>query len=173
MHVLADGVLLRSLPSPIPVQARPGRTASGWPVAAWWCHLGRCWCAAGRRKRGQVQVAGERVPVGLANARQLVTVRVAEHECRFFDQGGLIKTIPPRHRQEVTRFKAHKRLQVVGLAGGVERLVEFSVEPRAVGVSQGGPDQVDPFGQVRAAHRLRNAHGPHIPASVSTSVASL
>jgi hypothetical protein len=58
-------------------------------------------------QRGQVQVAGERVPVGLANARQLVTVQVAEHEFRFFAQGGLIKTIPRRHRQEVTRFKAH------------------------------------------------------------------
>jgi hypothetical protein len=39
----------------------------------------------------------------------VVTVHVAERECRVFDEGGLIKVIPRRARQEVTRFKAHQQ----------------------------------------------------------------
>jgi hypothetical protein len=50
-------------------------------------------------QRGQIQVAGERVQVGLSHARQVVTVHVSERELRIFDQGGLIKVIPRRHHQ--------------------------------------------------------------------------
>jgi hypothetical protein len=38
-----------------------------------------------------------------------VTVHVAERELRIFDEGGLIKTVPRRQQQEVTRFKAHQQ----------------------------------------------------------------
>jgi hypothetical protein len=58
-------------------------------------------------QRGSVQVAGERVQVGFSHARQVVTIHVAEREFRIFDQGGLVKVVPRRDRQEVTRFKAH------------------------------------------------------------------
>lgn len=60
-------------------------------------------------QRGQMQVAGERVQVGFSHARRVVTVHVAEREFRVFDEGGLVKVIPRRDRQEVTRFKAHKQ----------------------------------------------------------------
>lgn len=60
-------------------------------------------------QRGQLQVAGERVQVGLAHARQVLTVHVAEREFRIFDEGELIKVIARHDHQEVTRFKAHKQ----------------------------------------------------------------
>jgi hypothetical protein len=45
-------------------------------------------------QRGPLQVAGERVQVGLSHARQVVTVHVTEREFRIFDEGGLIKVVP-------------------------------------------------------------------------------
>ena len=68
-------------------------------------------------QRGQLQVAGERVQVGLAHARQVLTVHVAEREFRIFDEGGLIKVIARHDRQEVTRFKAHKQHKPHGNKG--------------------------------------------------------
>jgi hypothetical protein len=39
----------------------------------------------------------------------VVTIHVTEREFRIFDEGGLIKVIARRDRQEVTRFKAHNQ----------------------------------------------------------------
>jgi hypothetical protein len=105
MHVLADGVLVRSLPSPVPVGSRArlhgARLARGVLVVP----LGPVVVRRRASLRGQIQVAGERVQVGLTRARQVVTVHVAGREFRVFDEGGHIKVIPRRDRQEVTRFK--------------------------------------------------------------------
>ena len=79
-------------------------------MAAWSSRRGRSW-------RGQLQVAGERVQVGLSHARQVVTVHVAEREFRVFDKSGLIKVIPRHDRQEVTRFKAHNQHKPHGNKG--------------------------------------------------------
>jgi Integrase core domain len=117
MHVLADGALVRSLPSPVPVTARArlqgARLARGALV------IPQRPVVVRRRasQRGQLQVAGERVQVGLAHARQVLTVHVAEREFRIFDEGGLIKVIARRDHQEVTRFKAHKQHKPHGSKG--------------------------------------------------------
>ena len=109
MHVLADGALVRSLPSPVQAAARAklhgARLARGRLVVP----QGPVVVRRRVSQRGQIQVAGERVQVGLSHARQVVTVHVAEREFRVFDEGGLIKVIPRHDRQEVTRFKAHNQ----------------------------------------------------------------
>jgi len=62
-------------------------------------------------------VAGERIQAGLSHARQVLTVHVTEREFRIFDEGGLVKVVPRRDRQEVTRFKAHKQHKPHGNKG--------------------------------------------------------
>jgi hypothetical protein len=107
MHVLADGALVRSLPSPVPVTARARLQGARLARGALVVPPGPVVVRRRASQRGQVQVAGERVQVGFAHARQVVTIHVAERELRIFDQGGLVKVVPRRDRQEVTRFKAH------------------------------------------------------------------
>jgi transposase InsO family protein len=109
MHVLADGALVRSLPSPVPVTARARLRGARLARGALVVPQGPVVVRRRASQRGQVQVAGERVQVGLARARQVVTVQVAEREFRVFDDGGLVKVVPRRDRQEVTRFKAHQQ----------------------------------------------------------------
>jgi transposase InsO family protein len=109
MHVLADGALVRSLPSPVPVGARARLQGARLARGALVVPQGPVVVRRRASQRGQLQVAGERVQVGLAHARQVLTVQVAEREFRIFDQEGLIRVVARRDRQEVTRFKAHKQ----------------------------------------------------------------
>jgi hypothetical protein len=117
MHVLADGALVRSLPTPVPVGSRArlhgARLARGGLVVP----QGPVVVRRRASQRGQLQVAGERVQVGLSHARQVLTVHVAEREFRIFDEGGLIKIIARRDHQEVTRIKAHKQHKPHGNKG--------------------------------------------------------
>jgi hypothetical protein len=109
MHVLADGALVRSLPTPVQVAARARLHGATLARGALVLPQGPLVVRRRVSQRGQLQVAGERVQVGLAHARQVVTVQVAEREFRVFNEEGLIKVIARRDRQQVTRFKAHKQ----------------------------------------------------------------
>jgi transposase InsO family protein len=117
MHVLADGALVRSLPTPVPVGSRARLQGARLARGALVVPQGPVVVRRRASQRGQLQVAGERIQAGLAHARQVLTVHVAEHEFRIFDQGGLIKTIARRDRQEVTRFKAHNQHKPHGNKG--------------------------------------------------------
>jgi hypothetical protein len=117
MHVLADGTLVRSLPSPVQAAARARLQGATLARGALVVPQGPVVVRRRASQRGQLQVAGERVQVGLAHARQVLTVQVAERELRIFDEGGLIKTVPRRQQQEVTRFKAHKQHKPHGNKG--------------------------------------------------------
>jgi hypothetical protein len=121
MHVLVDGALVRSLPSPVPVGSRA--RLQGATLARGALHVPQGPVVVRRRasQRGQLQVAGERVQVGLGHARQVLIVHVAEREFRIFDEGGLIKVVPRRDRQEVTRFKAHKQHKPHGNNGSINQ----------------------------------------------------
>jgi hypothetical protein len=58
-------------------------------------------------ERGNVQVAGQRLQVGLGHARKLVTIHADETVVRVYDSNhALLKTIPRTARKEVTHFKA-------------------------------------------------------------------
>jgi hypothetical protein len=88
MHVLADGALVRSLPSPVPVTARARLHGARLARGALVVPQGPVVVRRRTSQRGQIQVAGERVQVGLTPARQVVTVHVAEREFRIFDEVG-------------------------------------------------------------------------------------
>ena len=109
MHVLADGALVRSLPTPVPVGARARLQGARLAHGALVIPQGPVVVRRRASQRGQLQVAGERIQAGLSHGRQVLTVQVAEREFRIFDEGGLIKAIARRDHQEVTRFKAHKQ----------------------------------------------------------------
>jgi hypothetical protein len=139
MHVSLDGRLPKTLPCRLrPEDLGRGRLAGARPagpapasVAAHAVLLGPGDAVEVTRRvnaAGTVGIAGQQVSVGLPLAGQTVTLRleaatmhvladgalvvtihVAERELRIFDEGGLIKVIPRRDRQEVTRFKAHKQ----------------------------------------------------------------
>ena len=117
MHVLADGALVRSLPSPVQAAARAklhgARLACGGLVVP----QGPVVVRRRVSQRGQLQVAGERVQVGLSHARQVVTVHVAEREFRVFDNSGLIKVIPRHDRQEVTPHQGPQPTQATWQQG--------------------------------------------------------
>jgi transposase InsO family protein len=117
MHVLADGALVRSLPTPVPVGSRARLQGTTLARGALVVPQGPVVVRRRASQRGQLQVAGERVQVGLAHARQVLTVHVAEREFRIFDDGGLIKVVPRHDYQEVTRFKAHKQHKPPGNKG--------------------------------------------------------
>jgi transposase InsO family protein len=117
MHVLADGALVRSLPTPVPVGSRARLQGARLAPGALVVPQGPVVVRRRASQRGQLQVAGERIQAGLTHARQVLTVHVAEREFRIFDQGGLIKTIARRDRQEVTRFKAHNHHKPHGNKG--------------------------------------------------------
>jgi transposase InsO family protein len=117
MHVLADGALVRSLPTPVPVGSRARLQGATLARGALVVPQGPVVVRRRASQRGQLQVAGERVQVGLSHARQVLTVHVAEREFRIFDEGGLIKIIARHDRQEVTRIKAHKQHKPHGNKG--------------------------------------------------------
>jgi hypothetical protein len=59
-------------------------------------------------ERGQVQVAGQRLQVGMGHARKLVTIQVSDSVFRITDaDGALLKTIARTTTGEVTRRKAY------------------------------------------------------------------
>jgi transposase InsO family protein len=105
-HVSVDGVLVKILPSPLP--------ASGL------AHLQGARAATSRLRlphgplrvqrrvscRGGIQVATQKLQVGLGHARKTVTVLVHDHHFEILDGHTPIKTIPRRTTKEVTRHKA-------------------------------------------------------------------
>ncbi len=108
MHVITqDGVLWRTLPCPIPPGPRhrlqgvrlAGPDPLPLPVLAI------------QRKvsgRGSIQVARQRIQVGMTHAGQTVTIELGDTSLRVIDQHGeLITTVLRNGTGEITRFKAY------------------------------------------------------------------
>jgi hypothetical protein len=107
MHVLTqDGVLWRTLPCPIPPGQRhrlqgvrlagPAPLPEAAPVAQ-------------RRvsSRGGIQVAHQKIQVGMTHAGKIVTV-ISENNCyRLVIDGETIGTVPRTTSYEINRYKAH------------------------------------------------------------------
>ena len=108
MHVITqDGVLWRTLPCPIPPAQRHKlqgvRLAGPDPLPP-------PRLAIQRRvsSRGGIQVARQRIQVGMTHAGQTVTIDLAETSLRVIDQHGeLITTLPRNGADEISRFKAY------------------------------------------------------------------
>jgi transposase InsO family protein len=107
MHVLTqDGVLWRTLPCPIPPRQRhrlQGVRLAGpapLPEAA---------PAVQRRvsSRGGIQVARQRIQVGLTHAGKIVTVVPETSTFRLVIDGETVATVPRTTSHEINRYKAH------------------------------------------------------------------
>ena len=108
MHIITqDGILWRTLPCPIPPGQRhrlQGVRLAGpepRPTAG----------QAIQRKvsgRGGIQVARQRIQVGMTHAGQTVTIQLGDTTLRIIDQHGeLITAVPRNSTGEISRFKAH------------------------------------------------------------------
>ena len=106
--VLGDGTLWRTIAFTLPAgklarlqgarPAGPPPTPPTRPVRV--ARLVSC--------RGGIQVAGQRVQVGLPHAREVVTVQVDDTTLRISNESGtILKTVPRLTNQEVTRHKAY------------------------------------------------------------------
>jgi hypothetical protein len=110
-HVIADGVLARTIPAPVPPELRgrlhgarlatpdqPPTPATTLPVIV-------------QRKvsdRGTTQVAGQKLQVGYAHRNTHVDVHVADREFHIYDNHGeLLATIPKTTTKDITRYKAY------------------------------------------------------------------
>jgi hypothetical protein len=107
-HVIDDGVLVRTLPAPVPPGLRrrlhgvrlagPDRPVPAGPLRVQ------------RRvsSRGVTQVAGQTLRVGFAHRHTLVDIDVHETEFHVYDLAGeLMTTIPRTSGKEVTRTKGY------------------------------------------------------------------
>jgi hypothetical protein len=107
-HVIDDGVLVRTLPAPVPTQLRrrlhgvrlasPDRPTASGPLRVQ------------RRvsSRGVTQIAGQRLPVGYAHRHTLVDIDVHEAEFHVYDQAGEhLVVIPRTSSKQVTRTKGY------------------------------------------------------------------
>lgn len=106
-HVITDGVLVRTLPAPVPPPLRrrlygvrvasPDRAVPAGPLRVQ------------RRvsSRGATQVAGQTLRVGYAHRHTLVDIDVHESEFHVYDQAGeALGVIPRTSGKEVTRTKS-------------------------------------------------------------------
>jgi hypothetical protein len=60
--------------------------------------------------RGTVQVAGQRIQVGLSHARKIVTIQVHDTEIRAIDTDGeLLAVVARTSQEEVTHVEAFGR----------------------------------------------------------------
>jgi len=107
MHVLTqDGVLWRTLPCPIPPGQRHRlqgvRLAGPAP-------LPEATVTAQRRvsSRGGIQVARQRIQVGMTHAGKIVTVVTENNTFRLIIDSETVGVVPRTTSREIDRFKAH------------------------------------------------------------------
>jgi hypothetical protein len=108
MQVVADGMLVRTLPCPIPPQRRAYISdAQLSPLSP---KAPQDAVRVGRKvsTRGSIQVCGQQVQVGMVHARTVVSVEVTDTTLHVFDQDGhRLRTVPRTTSKEVTRYKAY------------------------------------------------------------------
>ncbi len=107
MHVIADGQLLRTLACPVPLERR--YRLRGARLAAGVRPSTADPIAVERRvsSRGSIMVATERIQVGLAHARKVVTVRVEAKFFRVIVDADLELVVPRTKTTEVRRYKLY------------------------------------------------------------------
>ena len=107
-HVLLDGALVKTMPSPVPASALhrlQGARAASSPLQA--SPQGPTLVQRRVSSQGGIQVAGQKLQVGKTHAGTTVTVLVHDHHFEILDGQAPIKTIPRPTTKEVTRFKAY------------------------------------------------------------------
>jgi Integrase core domain len=108
LQVVCDGRVVKTLASPVPAdlrhRLRGARVAGPPPEPA----AGPVAVQRVVSQRGQIQVGGQRLQVGLRHARKRVMVLVHENRLEVLDHGELLKSAARTLPKEVTRFKASK-----------------------------------------------------------------
>jgi hypothetical protein len=108
MHVITqDGILWRTLPCPVPPGQRHKlqgvRLAGRQPLPPASPLIQRKVSS-----RGGIQVARQRVHVGLPHAGQVVTIELGDTTLRVTDPNGeVLTTVPRTSTSEISRFKAY------------------------------------------------------------------
>jgi len=108
MHVLTqDGILWRTLPCPVPPSERHKlqgvRLAGPRPLPSVRLVIQRKVSS-----RGGIQVARQRVQVGLPHAGRIVSIELGDTTLRVIDPNGeLLTTVPRTSTGEISRFKAY------------------------------------------------------------------
>ena len=107
MHVLTqDGVLWRTLPCPIPPHQRHRlqgvRLAGPAPLPG-----GSVTVQRRVSSRGGIQVARQRIQVGMTHAGKIVTVVTETNSFRLVIDGDTVATVPRTTSREINRYKAH------------------------------------------------------------------
>jgi transposase InsO family protein len=107
-HILLDGVLIKTLPSPLPAAGAlahlQGARAAITPLQT---PHGPILVQRRVSSQGGIQVAGQKLQVGKGHAGTTVTVRVSDRHFQILDGQTPLKTIPRHTTKEVTRFKAY------------------------------------------------------------------
>jgi hypothetical protein len=108
LQLVDDGVLLRSLPNPLTpgeqTRIRDARPAGPAPQPA------PEPIRVQRRvsSRGQLVIAGQRIPVGMTHAGRTLDVENTDHTFRIYDSDELICETPRTTTRAVARFKVRK-----------------------------------------------------------------
>ena len=108
MHVITqDGTLWRTLPCPVPPGQRHRlqgvRLAGPDPLPQPGLTIQRRVSS-----RGGIQVARQRIHVGLPRAGRIVTIELGDTTLRIIDSNGeLLTTVPRNSTGEISRFKAY------------------------------------------------------------------
>jgi len=105
-HVVAGGVLARTVACPVPREARPrlrgARTGTAQPP-----RLPEPLVVTRRVSvRGSVMVGGQKIQVGLAHARKIVQVSVGPDTCQITVETGTTVTAPRTASRDIRRHKA-------------------------------------------------------------------
>jgi transposase InsO family protein len=115
VHVIANGVLAKTLPSPVPVeqrgQLRGARMATTTVTAA---PAGPITVERRVPTDGIVMVTRQRLRVGRTHAGKLVTIIVEDTHLRVLHNGEELALHPRQNNRPVTRFKAYQTTRSQG-----------------------------------------------------------
>jgi hypothetical protein len=107
-HVIDDGVLVRTLPAPVPPALRPRLHGVRLASADGAVPAGPLRVQRRVSSRGVTQVAGQLLRVGYSHRHTLVDIDVHEGEFHVYDQAGeLLAAVPRTSGNEVTLIKGY------------------------------------------------------------------
>jgi hypothetical protein len=106
-HVILDGVLVKTLPSPLPASGLAHLQGARAATSRLQLPQGPLLIQRRVSSQGSIQVAGQKLQVGHGHARKTVTILVHDHHFEILDGQTPLRTIPRHTTKEVTRYKAY------------------------------------------------------------------
>ncbi|HZA80154.1 MAG TPA: IS481 family transposase [Actinomycetes bacterium] len=106
-HVLLDGVLVKTIPSPVPASTLHRLQGARAAISPLQAPHGPLLVQRRVSSQGGIQIAGQKLQVGKGHAGTTVTVLVADRHFQILDGQTPITTIPRHSTREVTRYKAY------------------------------------------------------------------